>query len=222
MRNGIVTGLLFLLFPAAAGAADVRVIGLTAGKAVIVIDGGKPRTLSAGESTPEQVRLISATSEQAVLEIAGKRRTLTIGQNPSYSLGDGAGDGPAASTVQRAMLVSDGRGHFFATAAVNGAPVRFLVDTGASVVTLSSADAKRAGIAYRSGDKALLQTANGAVPAYRVKLDTVRLGEITLNNVDGVVVEGDVLGGVALLGMSFLNRTEMRRDGDSMTLRRRY
>ncbi|MNC87446.1 hypothetical protein D3C83_31740 [compost metagenome] len=48
------------------------------------------------------------------------------------------------------------------------------------------------------------------------------LGDITLRNVDGVVLENNLLGGVGLLGLSFLNRTEMRRDGDTMTLLRRY
>jgi len=214
MRN-ISSLLAFFLFGAhAAGAADINAIGLTAGKAVLVIDGGKPRTLRAGETTPEKIKLISATSESAVIEVAGKRQTLTLGQSISI--------GGSVSGAQRATLTADARGHFFTTAAVNGVSLRFIVDTGASVVTIGAADAKRAGILYVSGQKSVLQTANGVAPAYRVKLDTVRLGEIILNNVDGVVVEGNALGGVGLLGLSFLNRTEMRRDGDTMTLTRRF
>jgi aspartyl protease family protein len=205
---------LSLLAAQGAAAADVNVVALTAGKAVLVIDGGKPRTLSVGESTPEKVKLISATSEQAVIEVAGERRTLTLGQRISL------GGGP--SEAQRATLIADAGGHFFTTAYVNGVPMRFIVDTGASAVTLSSAEAKRAGIAYLSGQRSFLQTANGIAPAYRVKLDTVRVEEITLYNVDAVVVDGAALGGVGLLGLSFLNRTEMKRDGDTMTLRRRY
>ena len=57
--------------------------------------------------------------------------------------------------------------------------------------------------------------------AYKLKLDNVRVGEITLNNVDCVVVDGLGLN-IALLGMSFLNRTQMKRDGDTLTLVRRY
>jgi aspartyl protease family protein len=57
---------------------------------------------------------------------------------------------------------------------------------------------------------------------YRVKLDNVRVGDITLNNVDGSVLEGGGLGSFLLLGMSFLNRTQMNRDGDRLTLMRRY
>ncbi len=214
MRNGSLIFPFVLLTAPFAGAVDVNVIGLTAGKAVLVIDGGKPRTLAVGEITPEKVKLISATSEAAVIEIAGKRQTLTMGQSISI--------GGAASGAQRATLTADARGHFFATAAVNGVSMKFIIDTGASAVTISSDDAKRAGILYLSGQRSLLQTANGVAPAYRVKLDTVRLGDITLHNVDGVVVQGNVLGGAGLLGLSFLNRIEMRREGDQMTLTRRY
>lgn len=214
MRNVSLIGMVFLFAPVLAGAVDVNVVALTAGKAVVVIDGGKPRTLAAGDSTPEKVRLISATSDAAVFEIAGKRQTLTMGQRISV--------GSTASGAQRTTLSGDARGHFFTTAAVNGVSVKFIVDTGASVVTISSDDAKRAGVLYLSGERGLIQTANGLAPGYRVKLDTVKLGDIMLNNVDGLVVEGNALGGVGLLGLSFLNRIEMRREGDSMTLTRRY
>jgi aspartyl protease family protein len=214
MRNVSPLLAFFLFGIQSAGAADINVLALTAGKAVLAIDGGRPRTLAVGQTTPEKIKLISATSEVAVVEVAGERRTLTLGQ--SISLGGGASDS------QRATLTADARGHFFTTAAVNGISLRFLIDTGASVVTLSSTDAKRAGISYLSAAKGLLQTANGVVPAYRVKLDTVSVGDITLRNVDGVVVDNDILSGVGLLGLSFLNRTEMRRDGDTMTLMRRY
>lgn len=214
MRNVSPLLALFLLGAQHAGAADINVLALMSGKAVLVIDGGKPRTVSAGQTTPEKVKLISASSEEAVVEVAGQRRTLTLGQR--ISMGDGGG------SSQSATLTADARGHFFTTATVNGISLRFLVDTGASVVTLSAADARRAGVPYRNASKGLLQTANGVVSAYRVKLDTVSLGRITLHNVDGVVVDSDMMGGVALLGLSFLNRTEMRRDGDTMTLTRRY
>ena len=215
MRHGSLIGLVFLFAPVLAGAVDVNVVALTAGKAVVVIDGGKPRTLTVGQTTPEKIRLISASSGEAVIEVEGRRRTLIMGQSFSYSTG-------VSSGAQRTTLTSDARGHFFTTAVVNGVSMRFIVDTGASMVTISSSDAKRAGVSYLSGERRLMQTANGGSPAYRVKLDTVRLGDITLNNVDGLVVDGNTLGGAGLLGMSFLNRIEMRREGDSMTLTRRY
>lgn len=214
MRNVILILPGFLLAPQFADATDVNVVALTAGMAVVVIDGGKPRTLKAGDVTPEKIRLISATSEAAVFEIAGKRQTLGMGQSISV--------GGASSAGQRASIVGDLKGHFFTMAAVNGVSIRFLIDTGATLVTISSADARRAGVNYLTGQRVVMQTASGIAPGYRVKFDTVRLGEIVLNNVDGIVVEGNALGNAALLGMSFLNRTEMKRESDTMTLTRRY
>ena len=118
-------------------------------------------------------------------------------------------------------LISDARGHFTTVGVVNGVSLRFLVDTGATSVVLSSADARRAGVNYLGGTRVLTQTANGIVPVYTVKLDSLRIGDITVNNVDASVIEGDKLP-IALLGMSFLNRMEMRRDGTTLTLIRRF
>lgn len=212
MRN--LSTLLFLLFAGAATAADINVVALTSGKAVVSINGGKPLTMVAGQVSSEGVRLIGATSESATFEVGGKRQTLSMGQSISI------GGGPVGA--QRATLTADTGGHFVTQAEVNGISMKFMVDTGASLVTLSSGEARRAGINYLAGQKATLQTANGATTAYRVKLDSVRLGEIALTNVDGAVVEGNVMGGHGLLGMSFLNRVNMQREGSTMTLTKRF
>lgn len=194
-------------------AADVVVIGVFGGKATLVVDGGKPRTLNAGEATPEGVKLVSTSGDGAVVEIHGKRQAVSLGQRISAG---------GAGSAQRSVLTADAQGHFFTTAVVNDVSMRFMVDTGATMVTIGSDDAKRARINYQNGQRAMLQTANGSLAAWIVKLDTVRLGEITLHNVDGIVIEGNRLGGTGLLGMSFLNRTEMKREGDTMSITRRY
>jgi aspartyl protease family protein len=85
---------------------------------------------------------------------------------------------------------------------------------------LPANDAVRLGIDYRKGRPGMIHTANGPAPAWRVKLDSVRVGGIVLQNVDALVLEQGL--DVALLGMSFLNRVEMFRSGDSMTLKRRF
>lgn len=204
---------LALLLPAAADAADVNVVGLFPGKAVVVIDGGAPRVLSVGQKTAEGVILLSTDRESATFTINEQKRTLKIGQHHS---------GPApASSSQSATLTADLRGHFVVDGQINGGPVRFLVDTGATSIALSSADAKRLGIDYRSGQPGLMGTANGTATAYRVRLDSVRVGDIVVNNVEGAVLEGNQMP-VALLGMSFLNRMEMKRDGQTMVLIRRF
>jgi len=74
---------------------------------------------------------------------------------------------------------------------------------------------------YRKGQRAMMETANGIAPAYRIKLDTVRVGDVTVNNVDAVVMEGNSPA-IGLLGMSFLNRMDIRREGEIMTLTKRY
>ena len=197
-------------------AADINLIGIFGSKATLMVDGGKPRTLAVGESSPENIRMISVGADSAVVEIDGKRQTLHMGnQRISGARTD--------SSSQRVILAGDANGHFLATAVVNGASIKFLVDTGATSVTISADDARRANIHYTVAERGAMQTANGVVSAYKVKFDTMKLGDIILNNVDGVVLEGNSLGGrFGLLGMSFLSRTEMRREGDTLTLTKRY
>jgi len=199
-------------------AAQIQVIALTNGKATLVIDTAKPRTLSAGEVSPEGVRLLSANSEAAVVEFEGKRRTLPLGTN--YREGPATSTGAASG--RSVVIAADTQGHFLVSGMLNSvASVRFLVDTGASLVSISADDARRAGINYLAGQRALTQTASGVTQVYRVKLDTLKIGDIVLHNVDAAVHTSGQLP-IGLLGMSFLNRMEMRRDGAALTLTRRY
>lgn len=199
-----------------AHAADINLIGVFGNKATFMVDGGKPRTLAAGETSPEKIRLISVGDGSAVVEIDGRRETLRLGnQRIAASRGDGG--------AQRVVLTGDAKGHFLTTVVVNGVSMQFLVDTGATSVAIGADDAKRANLRYTPADRIMMQTANGMVAAYKVKFDTVKLGDITLNNVDGTVLEGNALGGrFGLLGMSFLSRTDMRREGDTLTLIKRF
>ncbi len=216
VRNGMRFAAAFLCaLSTLASAAEIQILGLMTGKAVVQIDGGKQRTMSVGETTPDGVKLISANSQQAVFEVSGKRQTMTMGATMMF-----AGGGGIPADRQRAVLAGNTQGHFVTTGSINGIGVRFLVDTGATVVSMSMEDAKRLGINYQAGQKTMTMTANGVVPSYRVKLDSVKVGEIDLTNVDGMIVPAPM--GVVLLGMSFLNRTEMKRDGDQMTLTRKY
>jgi len=199
---------------AGALATDVNVVGLFPDRAIVVINKGAPRTLRAGQATAEGVKLISADSRAAVLEIDGKRQTLEMGQ---------AFEGAAAesdSTRGSVTVAPDSRGHYYVDAQVNGGHVRFVVDTGATLISISAADAQRLGIDYRSGQVGYALVADGRrVPSWRVKLDSVVVGDIRLYGVEASVSEGDA---PALLGMSFLNRTEMRREGQNLTLTKRY
>ncbi len=200
------------LFTGLVQAADVGLAGLFPGKVLLTINGGTPRIVAVGARTDEGVRVVSVEGDTATLEIDGKKRILRVGQNVASQASTG---GP-----QSAVLTADGRGHFLTTGVVNGSSIRFLVDTGASMISLGAGDARRIGIDPGKGEPGIVNTANGQARVSRVKLDSVRVGDIVLNNVDATVHQHDLP--FALLGMSFLNRMEMQRDGDTMTLKKRY
>jgi aspartyl protease family protein len=194
-----------------AWAASVSVVGLFKDKAIVSIDGGKPRTLSVGQ-TVQGVKLIAADSGGARFDVEGKRRSLGMGQSFAAS---------AAPAERRSVsLTADARGHFAASGSLNGYPMNFLVDTGATAIAISATDARRIGVDYKAGQAVGVGTAAGVVPAWRVKFSSVKVGGITVHHVDGMVMETGL--DVPLLGMSFLNRMEMKRDGQTMTLTQRY
>ena len=208
-----ISGCALLLSSVASRAVDINVVGLFSDKALVEIDRGKPRVLSVGQSTPEGVKLVSVGSDGAVLEIEGKRRTVQLGQSISGSY--------ASTQKPKVSLVADSRGHFVSAGSINGAATQFLVDTGATSVAMSSAEARRLGIRYLNGQRGYSSTAGGPVAVYRVTLNAVRLGDITLNQVEGVVLDSPDMN-ITLLGMSFLSRLEMKRDGSTMTLIKQY
>lgn len=215
MRRAAVLSLALLCLPGAASAAEVSLIGVVAGKAaVLVVDGGTPKTVRIGQKFG-QLTVLSVDKTSAQIEIEGKRRTLPLGQHVT------SGAPAAGARKPQAVLAADPRGHFLADALINGKPLRALVDTGATMISLPGNEARRMGIDFSKGQKGYTQTANGPTPAYRIKLDTVKVGDIEMHNVDAVVLDGGGLG-LTLLGMSFLNRVEMRRDGETMTLLQRY
>jgi len=207
----VLLGLLALCAPA--WAVDVSVVALFPGRAMLVVDKGKPRTLKAGE-TYAGITLISSTSDEAIVSIDGKQQRLHIGEGVYSALS-------VQNEHATVVLMPDKNGHFVTSGSINGASVRFLVDTGATMVAMNVEEARRAGVNYLAGERGFSQTANGVTPIYRVKLAQVTLGDITLRDIDGIVQENSALP-VVLLGMSFLSKLDMRRDGDSLTLSKRY
>ena len=210
-RNSSVSLAALAWLGAPALAADVTLVGLIGSKAIVVIDGAPPRTLAPGQKTSEGVQLLSTEKQSASFLIDGKTRLLRMGQAHA-----------APATPKSSITLSaDSRGHFVTTGLINGGSVRFLVDTGATFVSLPAAEARRLGIDYLKGERARVQTANGVATAYRIRLDSVTIGDVALNGIDAVVSENSGME-MTLLGMSFLNRMEMKRDGPSMTLTKRY
>ena len=206
---------LSLLLPLAALAdTQVNVVGLFKGKAVLIINNGKPQTLSVGQSSKEGVKLLAADSRQAVLEVEGKRRELGMGQAASVA-------GKTIEASGDVTLYADSAGHYFSQGQINGVTFKFLVDTGATAIALNSGDARYAGIDYKKGRRISTQTASGEADGYLVVINTLKLGGIVLHQVDAVVLEGGSPP-VVLLGMSALKRMEMKREGIALTLTKKY
>jgi aspartyl protease family protein len=119
------------------------------------------------------------------------------------------------STTTEVILERDLSGHYRAEAFINGIIIPVLVDTGATDVTISQRLADKLGI--KSTDAIRTQTANGDTVAYMTRLSSVKLGGIEATNVAAIItpnLEGDML-----LGMSFLNRMDVRLFKGTMTIR---
>ena len=194
-----------------AQATDIGVVGLFPGKAILVVDGAAPKTYSVGSNIGSDAKLIDADRETATVMVNGKRKVLILGQTVHRS---------AAEPSNNVILKAGDRGHFMAPVTINGVTLNMLVDTGASLVCLPAADAIKLGINYRLGQPGQASTAGGIVPTFIIKLDSLKVGGIELHQVVASVSEQGL--DVPLLGMSALNRMEMRREGDQMTLSKRY
>lgn len=202
---------LLALAPALASAQSVALSGVLGGKALLVVGGAAPRAVAAGD-THQGVRVLSVGKEEAVVEVAGKRSTLQLGQAPVSVGGSGGGS-------QRVVLMADARGHFVQQGQINGQLMEFMVDTGASTIALGQAQAQRLGLDYRSGQPVRMNTANGIAQGWRLRLDSVRLGDVQVFGVDAVVTSQPMP--YVLLGNNFLNYFQMTRSPDQMVLEKR-
>lgn len=218
LKKSLLMVCLFFVVQAFAN-TQVNVVGLFNNKALLMINGSGPHTLKAGQ-TKNGVKLISANSSAATLVIGGKRQVLGMGQAASVgstsSASSSSGDGGGPVT-----LYADSRGHFHGNLNINGASLKYVVDTGATTVAMNSGDAKHAKIDYLKGTKVRMSTANGVVPAYNVKLNTLKIGTIILHNITATVIEGGSPPYV-LLGMTAQNRLDIKRENSVMTLTKKY
>lgn len=207
--------LLWALLCSAAQAQSVSLGGQIGNqKALLVID-GRLQTVAVGASAAG-VRLVALTAGQAEVEIGGARRTLVLGAGATRVLA-GAHNAPTAASA--IVLTADGAGHFMTAGQINGGSVNFMVDTGATVVSIGQADADRLGLNYKSGAKGFTNTANGRVPVTSVTLSSVRVGEVEIPNVEAIVIPSQMPH--VLLGNSFLMRFQMKRENDTMRLEKR-
>jgi aspartyl protease family protein len=190
----------------------IQLQGMFSGKAVINID-GRNRILAIGETSPEGITLVSISTDSVILKVDNK--------TDEYHLGAAIGlDYKVPEDVEE-KFYSDDQGMFEAVGTINSHTVRFLLDTGATLVTMNRAQAKQLGIRYRlNGEPSGVSTASGYEKAYRVQLKSVSLGKIKQRNVDAIVIDGNHPGPI-LLGMSFLGKLKVEKAGNSLLLKQR-
>lgn len=200
-----------LLCPAVACAQAVALAGILGGKALLVVDGTAPRGVAAGEMH-QGVKVVSVGRDDAVLDIAGVRHTVRLGAAP-VSVGARGGN-------RRVVLGSDSRGHFVSRGEINGQAMQFMVDTGATTVAIGQPDAERMRLNYRKGPPVRMNTANGVAQGWRLRLDSVRIGDVLVQGVDAVVTPQAMP--YVLLGNNFLGHFQMTRTSDLMVLEQRH
>jgi len=195
------------------GAPNIKIKALMENQIMLSID-GKMRILKAGQTSPEGITLIRADSFEAVVKVDGQEQTLQL----DNTISNHSPSRPASAVVR---IAADGMNMYFTHGQINGKSVTFLIDTGASSVAMNAIDAKRLGINYQlHGTSMVTQTASGYANAWHVTLDSVRIGEIELRNIRAAVLEGTHPTEI-LLGMSFLEKLEIRHQGRVMELQER-
>lgn len=205
--------LLLVVMEAGYSAGQIRVLGLFRDKALVEIDGTR-RMLENGKPSPEGVLLISANSNEAVIENNGLQATYALDNRISGSYGKPSG-------IQTVTLTPDKQGMYWVTGSVNGVEMRFVVDTGATLISMNRHEAERIGIDYKAqGARAISNTAGGVDTVYVVRLQKVKIGDILLRDIFAAIHDGDYPA-VTLLGNSFLNRIDMEREGRIMKFRKK-
>ncbi len=191
---------------------SVKVVALFSGKAFMQIN-GEQKLMKKGDTFAD-VTLISATGRGAVVQLKdGKQLSLGINQSIQH--------GFKKASNNKLTVYADRAGMFKLNGKINGSSTSFLLDTGATYIALSQAQADNLGIRYENSPKSLVQTASEVVPVWNIKLDSVKVGGISVPNVEAVVLQG-TSPQTALLGMSFLQHIKLQRDGAAMVLEQKY
>jgi len=212
LKTTLICFLLLLASSAGFAAESVKVIALFSNKAMLMIN-GKNIIMKKGD-TIKGVTLISANGRGAVVRLVnGTEKKLGINQSihQAYKKPD----------KSKMTVYSDRAGMFLMPGKINNRNTKFLLDTGATFISISSLEADKLRLNYKSARKGVVQTASDVVPVWHIKLDNVKVGGISVANVDAVVLEG-VNPKPILLGMSFLKHVKMQRNGAAMLIEQKY
>ena len=193
--------------------APVEVVGLFKGMAVVRLPGQGEKLIRVGETTDAGITLLAADAASA--EVRYQDNVYTLGLSRKVA-------GRYKAVDKRQISINpDGSGQYRVSGAINGQPAGFLVDTGASVLAMSSDDARRLGIDYAAAERGSVQTAQGLVGSYFLDVDKVEVGGITVHNVKSAVIEGSYPAEM-LLGMSFLRQVALSETNGVMVLTQKH
>lgn len=208
--------------------SDVGLAGIIKNKALIVFSDGKTRTMAVGE-TYQNIKLLSLREQNATIEITlpdktTQKRGLRLGQTVANNVDEQKTMAEPTNnrcTPRQITLTrpADSEGMYIASGYINNKPVQFLVDTGATYVSMSEPQARKIGIKnYKEGKQGITRTANGTKTVYYVTLDSVRVSSIQLQNVPAVI-GGEEGHPKILLGNSFLKEFDIRTIGNTMHIK---
>lgn len=191
---------------------SIEVNGLFGNQAVLTIN-GQQRILRHGQKSPEGVTLVSSNLSHAVLRFEDRELKLDLSSRVA--------GGFKAVEKNSITVPADRLGQYRVQLSLNGQQVTALVDTGASVIAISSAQADKMGIDYLAGEVGQVVTANGRATSYFVTLDKVAVAGLVQHNVRAAVVSGFYPEEV-LLGMSFLGGLNLNESNGVLSLTQVY
>jgi len=197
---------------------QIKVIALFK-NAVMLKYNGKQKMLRKGQSLNKNIQLVSANSHGAVFIIDGKRTELGLHDSRISDVPLNANSAQEKFSISIPM---NNRGMFLTSGSINGVPVNFLVDTGATLVAMSEQTAKKIGLQYQLyGERSVSSTAAGTTRTWLMPLKKISVAGLELTNVPGAVVKKMDFDEV-LLGMSFLRQLNMSNNGQIMKLTKKY
>ena len=197
---------------------EFRVIALFKNAAMIEHD-GKQKMLRKGQIYKNKIKLVSADSHIAKFLVDGKKVSMGLQQS-----GVRASFFSEEKNIENKFvrIPRDNMGMYRTSGLINGVPVKFLVDTGASQVAMNENTARRVGLQYKLyGKKTNVSTASGISLAWFIPLKKISVGGVELKQVNALVVKGAGPEEV-LLGMSFLKQLKMQDDGNLLKLTKKF
>jgi aspartyl protease family protein len=189
----------------AQGSVDLEAL---LGKTAVLMIDGRRHTLRVGESA-DGVTLVATEPTSATVQIAGRTQVLGLTRR--------VGTAYQARDELVVTIARDGAMQYQTSATINGRSAMVLVDTGANVMAISSDTARALGINYEGGEPSMVETAGGRTTAHAITLQSVAVGEIEVNNVPAMVVDG-AFPTTILLGMSYLRHVKLQEHNGILSL----